>query len=65
MQARVKYAAQSGATAHRKDVVATYDGVLARVGLFAVSLAKARGLEQTMVVFDCQAHELVGCDSGS
>ena len=62
-KAREKYAAQSvSATAHRKDVVAAYNGVLARVGLFVDAVVSKSRVGADHGGLDCQAHELVGRD---
>ena len=62
-KAREKYAAQSvSATAHRKDVVAAYDGILARVGLFVDAVVSKSRVGADHGGLDCQAHELVGRD---
>ena len=62
-KAREKYAAQSvSAAAHRKNVVAAYDGVLAGVGLFVDAVVSKSRVGADHGGLDCQAHELVGCD---
>ena len=62
-KAREKNAAQSVSTAaHRKDVVAAYNGVLARIGLFVDAVVSKSWVGADHGGLDCQAHELVGCD---
>ena len=62
-KAREKYAAQSvSAAAHRKDVIAAYNGVLARVGLFVDAVVSKSRVGADHGGLDCQAHELVRCD---
>ena len=62
-KAREKYAAQSvSAAAHRKDVIAAYDGVLARVGLFVDAVVSKSRVGADHGGLDGKAHEFVGRD---